>query len=124
MRSIGNFGLSLAAVAVCGAISSSAFAQRNFSRSQQAGMQAYITQLQTQNRIRQQQQMQQVARQFDRQQSEIDISRRRLAANQDEIDAAVDPNYRQYRRSRGSASFGSMHYQSDYFQRVNPYYDY
>lgn len=105
--------------------SGSAAAQRNFSYRQQAGIQAYITQMQSQQRAQQQQQLRQINQQFDRQQQEMQMERNRVSRMVEGIeDISSDAMGRSYRRTRGSNSFGDMHFPNSMFMRIGPYYDY
>lgn len=107
------------------AVQSNAWAQRNFSNSQRAGLQAYITQLQSQQRVQQQNQLRQINQQFDRQQADLQSDRMRLSRLAEGVDDLnSDAAGRSYRRIRGNNSFGDMHYANSLFQRTAPYYDY
>lgn len=84
-----------------------------------------MTQLQAQQKAQQQQQMRQVSQQMDRQQSELLMERTRVSRLAEGLeDLSADPMGRSYRRSRGSNSYGDMHFQNSLFQRTAPYYDY
>ena len=104
-------------------VSSEAFAQRNFSRSQQAGMQAYATQLQAQERARQQAQMGLVGRQFQDQQSQIAAERRRSDALLEYVQSAPGAGEAPQVRPRHASTFGNPYFGSPYFNNVQPYYN-
>lgn len=107
-------------------MASPAQAQRNFSRRQQASIYAYEAQLQAQERNRQQLQLRQIQQQFVRQQSQLQAQQNRTNALVDQLDS-VDPqlatNYRLAPTSRGQM-FGTAHYNSPYYMRTGPYFDY
>lgn len=106
---------------------SPALAQRNFSRQQQASLQLYTSQLMQQERARQQMQLRNVQQQFNRQQTELQTQQNQfeqLTESLDQLNPNEAPGAVRFRPSRGTQAFGDMHFNSPYFQRVSPYYDY
>lgn len=101
-----------------------------FSPQQQASLYLYQQQAAQQARMRQQQQLQAVQRQFIAQRQQIN---RNMRIQQRQLDAILNPvdphdpnaNYDDIARSRrGTAIFGDPHYGSSLFNRLDPYYDY
>ncbi|MBY0586100.1 hypothetical protein K2X85_02925 [bacterium] len=101
-----------------------------FSPQQQGALMIYQQQIRNQARLRQQQQLMQIQRQFVNQRSDIERNRRVQQRQIDQILNPVDPyspnaSPDDIRRSRrGTAVFGDAHFGSPMFNRLDPYYDY
>lgn len=100
-----------------------------FSRQQQAALYAYTTQLQAQQRAQFQQQFQQLNQQLLYQQRAIQVQQFQDAALLDYLNATNGtlPNNvvpRVTGGNRAASAFGTVHYVSPYYMRVQPYYDY
>lgn len=107
-----------------------AFAQRGFSRRQQASLYAYQTQLQAQQQAQFQQQFQVLNQQLLTQQRAIQLQQFQDTAMLEYLNAmagtsggtVVPP--RVYSGNRAASAFGTVHYYSPYYNRLEPYYNY
>lgn len=123
-----GIGCLLTASVVSLAVPQFASAQvRGFTRQQQASLLVYQQQIATQQRLQQQQQLQVLRQSLLAQQQALGqqarVQQRTLDLLIDPNDPNLPPDVRAMRRS-GTAVFGEMYYNSAYFNRVGPYYNY
>lgn len=101
-----------------------------FGPQQQAALLVYQQQIRNQARMRQQQQLMAIQRQFVSQRQELERNRRVQQRQIDQLLNPIDPyspnaNPDDIRRSRrGTAVFSDAHFGSSMFNRTDPYFDY
>ena len=128
MRNVASLGLAF--VLGITLFTSDAHAQLGFSRRQQAALYAYNTQLQAQQRAQLQQQYQQFNQQLQVQQRAIQTQQFQDAALFEYLNAlggASPQNVappRSFGGNRAAYAFGTVHYVSPYYMRLQPYYNY
>lgn len=120
-----NLVLTLGVFVAWNVFSGQALAQRNFSRSQQAGMQAFITQQRAQDRVSQNRSFEQINRRLMLQQRQINNERNRETGIVDYLSTTGGTQSGPpQRRVSAETMFSDPHFASPMFMRVNPYYNY
>jgi hypothetical protein len=127
MRNVASLGLAFALGITL--FTGDAYAQVGLSRRDQAALYAYNTQLMAQQRMQMQQQAQQFNRQMQVQQREVQMQQLQDAALFEYLNAlgGATPGAtlpRTFSGNRAATAFGTVHYVSPYYMRLQPYYNY